>query len=604
MSKIAIGVNGDGAAIWMDLGTLISTRLLIQANSGGGKSWAIRRIVEQAFGKIQIIIVDPEGEFPTLREKYGFVLAGKDGDTPADVRSAALLAEKLLELQASAICDIYELKAAQRHQWVKAFLEAMINAPKKLWHPCLVVVDEAHVFCPEKGQGESEAQGAMTDLCTRGRKRGFCPVFATQRLGKLSKNASAELQNRLIGPTFEDIDRKRAADLLGVLKSDERGFFHEIQLLEPGNFFALGRAIALERVLLKVGPVATSHPQAGARVTAPPPAPESIARLLPQLSDLPKQAEERARSEQELRARIRELEGQVRQLDSQLVKATADRAAQLTEEVLARKMTAAIEPFRQQFHRIGVLAKGALESQEAAKRQLDTLGERIRAIAELHLPEALPAPAADALATTVPREGRATPVAPAGRSDSSLLRPARPLSMVPRHTAADGNGDERLSSSQQKILTALGEFEAIGRTEPSRSWLAFVAGVSPRSSGFEKNLSTLRTRGLIDYPGADLVQLTGDGRALLPAIGFAAEPLDSSELLDRVCRMLSGPQARLLEILVQKYPQALAREDLALAAGVSPLSSGFEKNVSTLSSRELATYPAAGAVKAAEWLFV
>ncbi len=108
---ITIGETA-GKPVKIDLTTLLSTRLLLQANSGGGKSWALRRLVEQAFGHIQIIIIDPEGEFSTLREQYGFVLVGQGGETPVDVRTAREVAEKLLELNASAVCDIYELKAA------------------------------------------------------------------------------------------------------------------------------------------------------------------------------------------------------------------------------------------------------------------------------------------------------------------------------------------------------------------------------------------------------------------------------------------------------------------------------------------------------------
>lgn len=189
----------------IDLDRLMASRLLIQADSGGGKSWLLRRLCEQLFGKVQLIVIDPEGEFATLREKFGFVLVGKGGETPADPRSAALVAHRLLELRASAICDIYELKHHARHAWVAAFLESLTDIPKKLWgRQVVIVVDESHMFCPEKGKGESEAYGAMVDLCTRGRKRGHCAVFATQRLGQLSKDASSQLQNRLIGPTFED----------------------------------------------------------------------------------------------------------------------------------------------------------------------------------------------------------------------------------------------------------------------------------------------------------------------------------------------------------------------------------------------------------------
>lgn len=100
MSKIVIG-ESEGKSLKLDIDLLIPSRLLIQANSGGGKSWLLRRLAEQLYGKVQTIILDPEGEFFTLREKFGYVLVGDGGETPADVRSAQMLAEKFLQLKAS-----------------------------------------------------------------------------------------------------------------------------------------------------------------------------------------------------------------------------------------------------------------------------------------------------------------------------------------------------------------------------------------------------------------------------------------------------------------------------------------------------------------------
>ena len=202
-----------------DLNRLIDTRLLIQANSGGGKSWCLRRLLEQTHGAVQHLVIDPEGEFASLRERFDYVLAVKQGgDTAAEPRTGALLAERLLELGVSAILDLYELKAHDRVRFVRVFLEALIDAPKKLWHPALVVVDEAHVYCPEKD--EAESAGAVKDLATRGRKRGFCAVLATQRLAKLHKDAAAECNNKLIGRTSLDVDLKRASDDLGFRGRD------------------------------------------------------------------------------------------------------------------------------------------------------------------------------------------------------------------------------------------------------------------------------------------------------------------------------------------------------------------------------------------------
>ena len=313
MSQIIIG-ESPNRLVKLDLDILLRTRMLIQANSGKGKSWLLRRIAEQLFGKVQVIIIDPEGEFATLREKFDFVLVGKGGETAAHPRIAALTAQRLLELRACAVVDIYEMKPSERHSYVKLFLDALIDAPKNLWHPLVVILDEAHVYCPEKGAGESEAAEAVIGMATRGRKRGYCLVAATQRLGKFRKDAASELLNIAIGGTFIDIDRKRAADALGVYGQDLHPFFDEIRLLEKGLFYFLGPAVATERTLVKVGTVETTHPEAGSarHAAEAPPTPEKIKALLPRLSDLPKEAEEKAKTIADLKHEIRSLQAQLR----------------------------------------------------------------------------------------------------------------------------------------------------------------------------------------------------------------------------------------------------------------------------------------------------
>lgn len=51
-----IGQIIDGGKLECDRPELVNTRLLIQANSGGGKSWLLRLITERA--GIQTIVLD------------------------------------------------------------------------------------------------------------------------------------------------------------------------------------------------------------------------------------------------------------------------------------------------------------------------------------------------------------------------------------------------------------------------------------------------------------------------------------------------------------------------------------------------------------------
>ncbi len=253
-----------GKPLPLDVDRFVVSRLLVQANSGGGKSWALRRLLEQTQGQLQHLVLDIEGEFGTLRERFDYVLAARTGgDCVAEPRSAALLARRLLELGTSAIVDLYELQAGERVRFVRLFLEALLDAPRELWHPALVVVDEAHLFCPQAGSAESAP--AVIDLMTRGRKRGFCGVLATQRLSKLHKDAAAEANCKLIGRASLDVDLRRAGDELGFSSREDLA---RVRALPAGHFFAFGPGLSDQVQLLQVGPVETTHPRAECGATS------------------------------------------------------------------------------------------------------------------------------------------------------------------------------------------------------------------------------------------------------------------------------------------------------------------------------------------------
>jgi len=151
----------DRDTVLVDLERLVVSRMLIQANSGGGKSWALRYVIEQTNGKIQQCIFDPEGEFASLREQFPYVLVGRDGDLAADPATAAALCERLMELQASAIFDLYDLRLSERRRFVRVFLDHLMTLPRGNWHPVLIIIDKAHMFAPERRAGQAESTDAV-----------------------------------------------------------------------------------------------------------------------------------------------------------------------------------------------------------------------------------------------------------------------------------------------------------------------------------------------------------------------------------------------------------------------------------------------------------
>lgn len=533
---IKIGERGN-----LNIEVLLKTRLLIQANSGGGKSWLLRRLVEQLFGLVPIIIIDPEGEFATLREKFGYVLVGKGGETPADARSAKLVAHKLLELRASAVCDIYEMNPSARHHWVRLFVEALVDAPKELWRPTFIVVDEAHTFCPEKGQGESEALEAMTALATRGRKRRFCAIWATQRLAKLNKSATAELLNRLIGPTFEDVDLKRAADLLSIAKENRREFEKEMRVLEPGTFYALGRAISTERVLVKVGDVQTSHEVEDANPgLGPPPTPDKIKGLLPKLADLPKEAEEKLRTESELRAEIRGLKQEL---------AHAKVAAPKVEQK-------EVPVFTKDDLKLFDTVLKSISDLRAEQRSFDSANCDLSRML-LDLPK---------------RFGAAPIVWPA----TPVQRPAPPIK-VAAVTSNVGNGSE-VKGGLRRILIGIANRPGITKVQ-----LAVRAGFTLTGGTFGTYISTGRKNGWII--GDEKLEISEEGKVALGPY----EPLpEGQELLNHWLKELGDTgAAKMLRVIANAYPNAVTKADLAAAVQMTESGGSFGTYLSKLRTLEL-----------------
>ena len=254
-SSIVIGTDANGAPVTMDMEELLATRLLVQGNSGSGKSHLLRRMLEESATMLQQIVIDPEGDFVTLAGPFGHIVINGAAHNSGEIEQ---LAAKVRARRASVVLALDELELEAQMRCAAQFLAALFDAPREHWYPALVVVDEAQMFAPSAAGEVADdirrmSLAAMTNLMCRGRKRGLAGVIATQRLAKLAKNVAAEASNFLMGRTFLDIDMARAADLLGM----ERRQAEQIRDLERGRFLALGPAISRRPVSAKIGAVRT-----------------------------------------------------------------------------------------------------------------------------------------------------------------------------------------------------------------------------------------------------------------------------------------------------------------------------------------------------------
>lgn len=528
-SKINIGVD-------IDLPKLVDTRALIQASSGGGKSYLLRKVVESVGNSVQQIIIDPEGEFLTLREKFDFVLVSKEGDIPISLRYAETLAHRILEMNVSAIIDLYEFPPHERVLFVKRFLTALVNAPKALWHPCMTYVDEADKFAPE-GKA-SESVNSVINLCAQGRKRGYCAVLATQRLSKLNKDATAELLNKFIGRTGQDIDRKRAGDELGFANKAD---FIGLRQLEPGEFYAFGPAISNEVLKFKVAKVITTHPKSGSRIAVNPPTPNAIKKILNKLSDIPGEAERELETKKQLQDEVNRLKSELKKVPKQSVGAPHpdNKAIESAKTEVKRQYDAVVKD-----------RDRSIKDLREYIRQLQGQLSKIHSLSEI--------------VREVSSPGLALPVdIPQNLESKAQSRPS-----------VSG----KVTGGAMRMLKVAAMYHP-GTVTKLR--MAALARLSHSSGSFATYLSTLKKDGLLTGDGSEFL-ITDEGKKQAGTVDEL--PTDPQELIDLWCGIVGKESgaARILKVLGNKYPKDLTKQEVGELVGMSYSSGSFATYLSTL----------------------
>jgi len=550
---------------------------LIQANSGAGKSYAVRKVAERTHGKIQQIIIDLEGEFSSLREKFDYILVGKDGDIPINIRASELLAKRLLELNTSVIIDLYELKHHERKHFVKLFFDAVINAPKELWHPCFVILDEAHIFAPEKGMGESEALDSVKDLATRGRKRGFALIAATQRISKLHKDVVAELNTKLIGRSSLDTDMKRAAFELGFTSKED---ILSLRKLPKGVFYGFGPGLSSEIIKLKIDEVETTHAEAGKSYKMPQVvAPDKIKKILGKLADLPQAAEAEIKTRDDMIRKITELKRENAVLKREQPKPGIDKKQVETISAHAYKQgyekckTEHFIPFLQQTE--------FLKKTEKALKEIQQIAGKLN----IEMPRKIEWPKYEKIKGPIKLD---IPVA--------TVKVNKPISAGQPITNSDIEKPEELRIGAMKMLKVVASFHP---DSCSKLQLATMVGFSMKGGTFGTYLSELRRAGWIRINDGH-ISITDDG--LANAGDVQPIPTDHDALLNMWCSKFREGAAKMLREICRVHPSYITREELGENTNFITTGGTFGTYLSELRRNGLITMDGQG-VRASEALF-
>jgi uncharacterized protein len=533
---------------------------------GSGKSnGGVVMAEEMAHIGASWVALDPVGHWWGLKAKGDgspglevLVFGGPHCDIPLEHTAGAVMADVVLDTRARIVLCTVEFSRAQRAQFVTDFCERLLQRELVERLPLHVFLEEADQFAPQRPfPDEARMLAAVDNLERRGRQGGVGVTLITQRSARINKDLTTQAEVLVAFRTLGPQDRDAIDDWI---KYHEAGSRRQ-EVLETLSKLAAGESWIWSPEWLELFARvqwrrretfdAAETPKLGAKAIKP-----HLAKVdLDQIRDRMAATIERAKKDdpKELRKEIGRLK---RELESKSV--PPEKVVERIEvPVITDEQWKRLDDFTRRLEdeafKIGSALGGALRPGEA--------GGQIRAAG--HRPPVLVGDG------PMPRQQIPTLAAPKSPSNGAVTGP------------------------QQHILDALARLETIRVPMPAKAQVALFAGASPRSSSFVNNLGALRSAGLIQYPQPGRVSLTHAGAGMTETVVPGGAPT-VLELHRQVERLVSGPQWRILEVLILTYPEALAKETVAEKSGASPRSSSFVNNLGALRSLGFIDYPTPG----------
>ncbi len=184
-----IVVSKDGLSL--PVIEVLTGRGAIFGKSGSGKSNTASVVVEELLEHgFPVLIVDIEGEYATLTDRYEIVHVG-DGDQYDhglfEVDPGQIV-DFCLDQHRPVIIDISEVLEIERAERVITdTLQLLFSREKHENKPFLVLVEEVHEFLPQQG-GLDDLGEMLIRIAKRGRKRGVGLLGMSQRPASVDKN--------------------------------------------------------------------------------------------------------------------------------------------------------------------------------------------------------------------------------------------------------------------------------------------------------------------------------------------------------------------------------------------------------------------------------
>jgi len=215
----------------INLEDLIGQCIAILGIRGSGKSNTAGVIFEELLqNDYPLSIIDIEGEYFGLKEKYEVLVVGKgEGvEIEIDAHCAGEIAQVSMEQNVPVVFDLSGFLSDERTEVLKAYLSSLWNLAGTLRKPYMIGIEEAHEFIP---QGvKNELKEMIARIALRGRKRGLGAIIVSQRSAKVDKDVLSQAGMLLLHRVVHEVDMRVYSELLPWRKSEVKEIINSLDI--------------------------------------------------------------------------------------------------------------------------------------------------------------------------------------------------------------------------------------------------------------------------------------------------------------------------------------------------------------------------------------
>ena len=568
--------------------------MAIHGVRGKGKTVTASVIVEELLKiGIQVCVLDPTDSWWGLKSTAdgkgaGFpvvILGGPHGDLPLQADSGSVIADFVVDKRAPMILSLRHLRKGEQRRFVTDFAEQLYHRKGEAENrtPLFLAIDEASQYVPQRVMGDTARMvGAIQDIVRMGRSAGLGCALIDQRPATVNKDVLSQIELMVCHAVTSPQDSTALRQWIKQKDSEgrEEEFMRDLASLPRGEaWFWMPIADLFEHVHVRMRKTFDSSqtPEIGKTAATP----EKLAEVdLDALRGALEEtiAEAEANDPKLLHKRIRELEKELRNVPA--AGPDPEEIAAEIREGVDRELSTALRHLRD---RVRSSVTGVSAKARALAEAVDGLVGAIDELEEIASDEELDLEAMDVAERPV-----------------RVPQARKPAPRVPTPAAAHQNGPTPTGSlprPQQRIVDALATYESFGSMEADRTAVCAMAGY--KQGGHSNNtIRDLGKSGLVHRPRDGFLALTDEGRASARAV-----PVGSlHEVHGRWLGLMNGPQQKLMEVLIEAWPDDITREELAQQTGYT-LAGHFNNTVRDLKKLGAVGYPTKGHVAATELLF-